>query len=167
MFKANSHATRTHLVPIFSHQKRSSVMSKIKVEVLDANNFPVPESTIQLNQAVLSVSADGKCDFVITEQGQANVMTVQAPSYVKETIHFQGTIAQSQWDNALLWRTLNGDQVELTVHLGRLETAPTVEPTDAQWAVDSKARTDLQGVKVTDFFRRPTGTSWKGYDRLY
>jgi hypothetical protein len=127
-------------------------MSVYIFKVVDANDVPITDAFVGFDGVFRPVGLDGTC---LIGMGQGHVITVQAPSYIKETINFQGAVDSTEWDNPLLWRTSVNDRIELTVHLGRLEVVRTTQLTQPEIDAAGAIRGDLRGCLLGDLPATP------------
>jgi hypothetical protein len=133
-------------------------MSTCVVAVRDANNVPVADATVTLDDVT---NSGGTTVFVIQNK-PTHTLTVEAPDYVTETARFNGTLDLGEWDNALLSRSVDQGRIALTMRLGRLDVAPTVTiPKDGIKKL-ADARADAQAVLLDTLPRSPFG-AWPVY----
>ncbi|WP_344615264.1 carboxypeptidase-like regulatory domain-containing protein [Dactylosporangium salmoneum] len=98
------------------------------VRVQDVNGRPVAGAqVVVLGGPSGAADAAGRWSAALTPPPAIPQVVVTHPAYVQERVAFAGDLRTEPWDNALVQRAVAGDDVTLTVTLGRLDTCPVVE----------------------------------------
>ncbi|OCK91451.1 uncharacterized protein K441DRAFT_679663 [Cenococcum geophilum 1.58] len=124
-------------------------MTSITLRVLDTNNTAVEGASIILDVKTGNTNESG---FLVLSgidiDSKSHNLSISHPFYVTENVEFRGTLKDGEWNNALVQRKLISGSIQFTIHLGRLDGAPTLFKEDNE--VDAMAATgsNLPGALI-------------------
>lgn len=118
-----------------------------KITALDANDKPILGVNITLDESHRITPLNGTVQ-ILTLREERSTLIAYHPDYVRETVHFSGSIIGGAWDNALLEVQSRNrfDEANLIIRLGRCIMAPTSEMTDNEMTAVAQRKGDGRGV---------------------
>ncbi|KAI9846358.1 MAG: hypothetical protein M1837_004211 [Sclerophora amabilis] len=133
-----------------------------KITALDANGQPIAGANITLDESYSVTPLNGTVQL-LTVRPERSTLTVYHPDYVRETVHFSGTITGGEWDNALLevQPEIRVDEATLTIRLGRCILAPTSEISGEDMIALAQKKGDVRGVVVGRLDRDPKRKAYR------
>ncbi|PVH70219.1 hypothetical protein DL98DRAFT_577970 [Cadophora sp. DSE1049] len=102
-------------------------MASITLKIFDANNDPIDGVSIILDAKTGSTNSNGIFSISgIDIDRNFHYLSISHPYYTIEFVEFRGSLRDGEYNNPLLQRSLASGNIELTIYLGRLYTAPTI-----------------------------------------
>src|SRR5262245_23361616 len=100
------------------------------VTVIDANGAAISGAQVAVGTQRGVTDPAGRFATTVADPATAGVIDVRHPYYVTEIQAYAGDLRTEPGSNPLVTRTVTGQDVALTVRLGRAETVPGREFTD-------------------------------------
>lgn len=102
----------------------------LTVLVIDANLNPVPNTLVMFGGAQGTTDGAGRWSTTVANLPVIPQIRVDHPAYVTERITFTGDPHTETWDNPLAHREVTGNDVTVTVVVGRMDTSPVTSLSD-------------------------------------
>ncbi|MEU2663508.1 hypothetical protein [Micromonospora sp. NPDC007220] len=136
----------------------------LTVRVVDANLGAVPGALVVLDGGQGTTDAAGRWSTVVSHQPTVPQIRVSHPAYVAERVTFTGDLRSATWDNSLARRAVSGDDVTMTVTLGRMDPSPVVTLSDADVTriMASRGR-DPRAARVVGWPNNPRIHTYAGH----